>query len=64
MLLDMHQQAADAVAREQAVPAGVLRMMRQGYAFVWRREGSNKCQMNARKTSAFYFDFSGFAPIQ
>jgi hypothetical protein len=34
VLHDMHQQAADAVAREQAVPAGVLRMMRLGYAFV------------------------------
>ena len=55
VLLDMHQQAADAVAREQAVPAGVLRMMRQGYAFVWRREGSNKCQNDCEKDKRILF---------
>ena len=55
MLHDMHQQAPDAVARKQAVPAGLLRMMRQAYAFVWCREGSNKCQNDCEKDQRIVF---------
>jgi hypothetical protein len=55
VLHDMHQQAPDAVARKQAVPAGLLRMMRQAYAFVWCSEGSNKCQNDCEKDKRILF---------